>query len=177
MYLEFNEDYRTKIRNYFDSLDVLNTGSIGIEELEEPLITLGIAKGRKEVKKIMDEIDEDGSGEIEFNEFLMILKGKTTIYGDQKQEESNSAITEFFKSMINGDIKEVHDDDPSNQSSSFKLILGQMRRHKLLDKIENKEFNHDLVVPYKKLIHQIKPGERVNTAYEAQYSTNSFKHG
>lgn len=70
MFLDFNEEYRRKIRDYFNSLDEHNTGSIGIEELEEPLITLGIAKGKNEVKKIMDEIDEDGSGEIEFGEFL-----------------------------------------------------------------------------------------------------------
>lgn len=82
MYLDFNEEYRRKIRDYFDSLDLLGTGSIGITELEEPLITLGIAKGKNEVKKIMDEIDEDGSGEIEFGEFLQILKGKTSVYGD-----------------------------------------------------------------------------------------------
>lgn len=98
MFLEFNEEYRRKIRDYFNSLDSANTRSIGILELEEPLITLGIAKGRKEVKKIMDEIDEDASGEIEFDEFLEILKGKTKIYGSQKRKAGDSAITEFFKS-------------------------------------------------------------------------------
>jgi Ca2+-binding EF-hand superfamily protein len=100
MYLDFNEEYRRKIRDYFNSLDSKGSGSIGIEELEEPLITLGIAKGKNEVKKIMDEIDEDGSGEIEFGEFLQILKGKTSIYGDQTRNESNKTITEFFKSKF-----------------------------------------------------------------------------
>jgi predicted ATP-grasp superfamily ATP-dependent carboligase len=70
MFLDFTEEYRKKIRDYFNSLDANKAGSIGISELEEPLITLGIAKGRNEVQKILDEIDEDGSGEIEFGEFL-----------------------------------------------------------------------------------------------------------
>lgn len=99
MFLEFNEEYRKKIRDYFDSLDSGDTHSIGILELEEPLITLGIAKGRTEVKKIMDEIDKDKSGEIEFDEFLEILKGKTNIYGSQEKKLADSAITQFFKSM------------------------------------------------------------------------------
>ena len=37
-------------------------GSIGVEELEKPLISLGLCKTREEVQKIMNEVDEDGSG-------------------------------------------------------------------------------------------------------------------
>jgi len=37
-------------------------GSIGIEELEKPLISLGLCRTREEVKKIMDDVDEDKSG-------------------------------------------------------------------------------------------------------------------
>lgn len=40
----------------------LYLGSIGIEELEKPLISLGLCNTRKEVQKIMDDVDEDGSG-------------------------------------------------------------------------------------------------------------------
>ena len=97
IYLDFNSEYRQKIRKYFESLDEKKVGSIGIEELEEPLITLEIAKGHADVKKLMNEIDKDGSGEIEFIEFLEIMKGKRTIYGDQKMASSNSAIMNFFK--------------------------------------------------------------------------------
>ena len=37
-------------------------GSIGLEELEQPLISLGLCKTREEVQQIMNEVDEDGSG-------------------------------------------------------------------------------------------------------------------
>jgi hypothetical protein len=33
-----------------------------VEELEKPLISLGLCNTRVEVQKIMDEVDEDGSG-------------------------------------------------------------------------------------------------------------------
>lgn len=49
-------------------------GSIGLEELEKPLISLGLCNSRQEVQKIMDSVDDDGSGQIEFNEFLAIIK-------------------------------------------------------------------------------------------------------
>lgn len=49
-------------------------GSIGIEELEKPLISLGLCNSREDVKAILAEVDEDGSGQIEFKEFLGIIK-------------------------------------------------------------------------------------------------------
>lgn len=53
-------------------------GSIGVEELEDPLISLGIAESRDDVKKIMDSVDDDKSGQIEFKEFLDIIKNKNS---------------------------------------------------------------------------------------------------
>ena len=55
-------------------LDEDGSGEIGIEELEQPLISLGMCKTREEVEKIFNEVDEDGSGQIEFNEFIKVLK-------------------------------------------------------------------------------------------------------
>jgi hypothetical protein len=146
-----------------------------LEELAEPLITLGKAKGRSEVEKILIEIDEDESGEIEFGEFLEILKGKTVIYGDQKRAEGNEAITEFFKKMINGGIKEVEQsEDDDETSTSFKLILGAMRRQKLLEQIGKKNYNSEFHVPYWKLNQHIKPGNGVNAEYESKYNPHAY---
>lgn len=38
------------------------------------MISLGLCNTREEVKKILEEVDEDGSGQIEFKEFLSIIK-------------------------------------------------------------------------------------------------------
>ena len=93
--------YRRKIKSYFDSLDEDGSQAIGTDEMEEPLLTLGIAKSKVEVKKLMDAIDEDKSGQIEFDEFLQILKGTSKIHGEpSEQSQSNEAIMKFFKSCI-----------------------------------------------------------------------------
>lgn len=70
------------MKKYFHELDEDGSGSIGIEELEKPLISLGLCRSRQEVQKIMDLVDEDKSGQIEFNEFLNILKGQMEDEGD-----------------------------------------------------------------------------------------------
>ena len=41
---------------------ILDLGSIGLEELEDPLIALGLAQTREEVEKLIEEVDEDKSG-------------------------------------------------------------------------------------------------------------------
>lgn len=68
------------------SLDDDGSGSIGVEELEEPLIGLGIAKSPEEVEEMVMAVDDDGSGMIEFEEFLGIISGKL-------DGESSSRIT------------------------------------------------------------------------------------
>ena len=44
------------------ALDDDGSGSIGIDELEEPLIGLGFADGRQDVLDMIQDVDEDGSG-------------------------------------------------------------------------------------------------------------------
>jgi len=73
-FLDFDDKELIKLRHYFMELDEDGSGEIGIEELEQPLISLGMCKTREEVEKIFNEVDEDGSGQIEFNEFIKVLK-------------------------------------------------------------------------------------------------------
>jgi len=58
----------------FKALDSDGSKAIGIEELEDPLIALGFVSSREEVQKLVEMVDEDGTGEIEFDEFLLIMR-------------------------------------------------------------------------------------------------------
>jgi len=51
-------------------LDDDETGAIGEDEIKVPLIGLGLVNSMQEVRDLVEAVDEDGSGEIEFNEFL-----------------------------------------------------------------------------------------------------------
>lgn len=77
-----------------------NKGEISANELEDPLISLGIADSKEDVKKIVDSIDDNG--EIEFKEFLDIIRGKTKLGEGIK----SNALIDFFKDMINGKLGE-----------------------------------------------------------------------
>jgi Ca2+-binding EF-hand superfamily protein len=58
---------------------------------------LGFADSREEVEEIVREVDEDGSGQIEFDEFLLIIKNSDSNIKTAK-------IHQFFKDMSNGNL-------------------------------------------------------------------------
>ncbi len=57
----------------FNAMDVKAEGSVGIDQLEELLISVGLMESREEVKQLIDSVDEDKSGKIEFAEFLKMI--------------------------------------------------------------------------------------------------------
>lgn len=89
-YIDFKREQIQQLKEYFDSLDFNLGGSIGVDELEDPLIAMGIVDNREQVQKLVTAVDEDGSGEIEFEEFLSIIKGTSG------QDENSKAIKDFF---------------------------------------------------------------------------------
>lgn len=77
------------MRKCFDSLDEDKGGSISTYELETPLIGLGFAENQKEVEDLVREVDADMSGEIDFDEFVLIIKNSN----------KGSKINSFFKDL------------------------------------------------------------------------------
>ena len=59
------------------------------------MIGLGFADSREEVIELVNSVDSDGSGQIEFDEFLLIIKNSD---GNAK----TAKINKFFKDMSNG---------------------------------------------------------------------------
>ena len=72
--MAFSDDKLRKLNECFLALDDDGSGAIGIDELEEPLISLGFADTREEVLAMIMDVDDYSSGQIEFPEFLMIIK-------------------------------------------------------------------------------------------------------
>ena len=100
------------MRKFFNTLDEDGGGTISIEELEEPLIGLGVAANRGKISLMFDALDADSSGDISFEEFLRLLKGG----------RGDNTISKFFKEMISGKLKEDLEDMP------FRLLVSAYRR-------------------------------------------------
>ena len=71
-----NAEMKKELKSWFDFLDKDGSGEITVEELEDPLSSMGLAKNRAEVESLVNKVDWDGSGNIGFSEFMDIITAK-----------------------------------------------------------------------------------------------------
>ena len=71
-----DEEQMEEIREAFNLFDTDKSGAIDYRELKAAMRALGFETKKEEMKRIIDEIDADGSGEIEFPEFMQMMTGK-----------------------------------------------------------------------------------------------------
>ncbi|POM73125.1 Caltractin [Phytophthora palmivora] len=61
------------MRRWFDSLDTDGSGEVGLDELEDPLVSVGLATSRDDVQHLIEEVDVNGTGSVTFEAFLNML--------------------------------------------------------------------------------------------------------
>ena len=87
---ELNEEQILEFKEAFKMFDKDGGGSIDVDELGDAMRALGQDPDPEELQAMVDEVDEDGSGEIDFEEFLLMMeKQKNAPKGDYKIERFN----------------------------------------------------------------------------------------
>ena len=86
-----DEEQILELKGVFEMFDVDGSGAIDAKELKQVMQNLGMNPTEEEVNRMMQEADEDDSGEIEFAEFA-ILMGKKLAENEQDEE-----LVEVFK--------------------------------------------------------------------------------
>jgi centrin-3 len=74
--IEMTEEQKQEIREAFDLFDTDKSGSIDYHELKVAIRALGFDVKKEEVRRILAEVDREGTGTIEFPEFLSIMTEK-----------------------------------------------------------------------------------------------------
>ena len=85
------QDRRKEYQEAFEMFDVNKDGSISKKELEYILRSLNEDPEEEEIQQLLDEVDVDGNGEIDFEEFVALM-GKR-----QKQIDLEAEIVNAFK--------------------------------------------------------------------------------
>ena len=73
--IELSDADLAGFREVFDLVDKDKSGAIEMEEAEELTQLLGMDLTRDEVELLVREIDKDGNGEVDFEEFLLVMAG------------------------------------------------------------------------------------------------------
>lgn len=71
---DFTHAQKRELRKFFDFIDADGSGQIDLLELEDPLLSTGLARNRDDLRRLMRMVDVDGSGAIGFDEFLEVLR-------------------------------------------------------------------------------------------------------
>ena len=82
-------------REAFDNFDKDHNGSISLKELGSMMKSLGQAPSDQDLREIISEVDLDGNGNIDFNEFITIMQKRTR--DSDPEEEIISAFRVFDK--------------------------------------------------------------------------------
>merc|ERR1712188_128923 len=92
--LEFSEEDKAGFRKNFNLFDKKRTGSIPIADMGTVLRSLGQNPTEAELAALVEMVDKDKSGTIEFDEFVDLMS-KTNKTTEQMEEEIKNAFLTF----------------------------------------------------------------------------------
>merc|ERR1712205_248887 len=92
--MEFSDQDKADFRKNFNLFDKKRTGAIPIGDMGTVLRSLGQNPTEAELQALMDEVDADKSGTIDFEEFVNMMS-RTNKSNEQMEDEIKTAFLTF----------------------------------------------------------------------------------
>lgn len=112
-HMDFSSEEQAALRTQFDAL-AGNNGRVCMRQLENLLISLGLADDPTDVAALVDKIDDLHTGELDFNQFSELVRTR-----------SDSTTLKVFKDMMDGKL--------GDWNLNFQTVLSEYRRHRILE--------------------------------------------
>merc|ERR1712100_1012906 len=96
-----SSDEVQEVKDAFDLFDTDSSGAVSVQELIDAMVSLGIDQKNEAVFSMIKEIDTDGSGELEFNEFLEMMTARLS---DKTPRSEIERVFKLFDDDRTGDI-------------------------------------------------------------------------
>eukprot|EP00695_Tsukubamonas_globosa_P003449 TRINITY_DN641_c0_g1_i1.p1 TRINITY_DN641_c0_g1~~TRINITY_DN641_c0_g1_i1.p1 ORF type:complete len:140 (+),score=53.67 TRINITY_DN641_c0_g1_i1:54-422(+) len=87
------EEELAEFKEIFDLVDTDRGGSISKDELAKLMTTLGLKPTEEELDAMMAEVDADGSGDIDFQEFVTVMSRR--VHAEYTPEQLKNAFKVF----------------------------------------------------------------------------------
>jgi len=143
----YSEEQLAEYKEAFSLFDKNGDGAISAAELGKIMESLGIKPSKTELEDMIHEIDTDGNGTIDFNEFVTLMARQTTT-GDKDGE-----IMEAFKLFDkNGDGK-----ISSEELKEVMVNLGEkMGDKEISEMIKEADLDGDGEINYEEFVRMMK---------------------
>ncbi|KAG6961626.1 hypothetical protein JG688_00008985, partial [Phytophthora aleatoria] len=122
------------MRRWFDSLDADGSGEVGLDELEDPLVSVGLAGSQDDVQRLIEEVDVNGTGSITFDAFLNLFypervkRERTSFKAKRSRQVKTNAgnpVARLFENLQAGKLGDL--------AVPFPVLITAYRRRMLLD--------------------------------------------
>ena len=133
--LDIPEDKIAEYKEAFDMFDKDHSGTISVTEIVKIMKNFGYPIKKAEAQKMIADIDDNGDGEIDFEEFVTLMEKQTQVVEETDEELVLRAFKSFDK-----------DNDGKITNYEFKYILTQMGKKFSEDEVNQlfKECNLDI---------------------------------
>ncbi|XP_012507565.1 PREDICTED: centrin-1 [Propithecus coquereli] len=113
---ELTEEQKQEVREAFDLFDSDGSGTIDVKELKVAMRALGFEPRKEEMKKMIADVDKEGTGKISFNDFLAVMTQKMA------EKDTKEEILKAFK---------LFDDDETGKISfkNLKRVANELGEH------------------------------------------------
>jgi hypothetical protein len=125
-----NRNDRNVLRAWFKSLDVDGSGNISMDELMDPLLSTGSVESALQVRDIVNRLDINNDGELDFRELMRMFEGRNNkkMYG-----KNFSGLIDSLQMVMPPDASST--DASTDKLLPMKVALGVARRRYLMDTI------------------------------------------
>ena len=99
------DDFHIHLQSVFNRYDDDGSGEIDAGELMEIFQSLGVSVTEQEVEAMVEEVDEDESGTIDFNEFNSMVQKAMTDDSDGRGSSLAMALVEHSFDALDDEVK------------------------------------------------------------------------
>ncbi|XP_065060892.1 uncharacterized protein LOC135688111 isoform X1 [Rhopilema esculentum] len=118
-----------EFKEHFEMFDKDGDGTITTNELGTVMRNLGQNPSQDDLKQMISEVDEDGTGDIDFDEFCTLMARMMGLDGMDEEPEAEESHKEAFKLLDQRGTGQI-------SSTHFKEILGSIS-----EKLSQSEIN------------------------------------